>query len=183
MLFEWDDNKDRVNRAKHGIGFAKAATIFSGAVQTEPSSRGHAVKAQYRSIGVMRGALIVAVIHVDRSGVLRIISARPTRRKGDFIMGRTIRVRLEDLPPISEERLREIEAIRDEDIDFSDIPELDEDWFAKAEWRDFNEPKKQLTVRFDSDVVEFFKQEGRGYQTRMNAVLRAYMISRKRDAG
>lgn len=98
-------------------------------------------------------------------------------------MGRTVRVRLEDLPPVSAERLREIEAIRDEDIDFSDIPELDEDWFAKAEWRNFNEPKKQLTVRFDNDVVEFFKQGGRGYQTRMNAVLRAYMNAMKRDAG
>ncbi len=98
-------------------------------------------------------------------------------------MGRTVRVRLEDLPPISEQRLREIEALRDDDIDFSDIPELDEDWFAKAEWRNFNEPKKQLTVRFDRDVVEFFKQGGRGYQTRMNAVLRAYMNAVKRDAG
>ncbi|MFP4519214.1 MAG: BrnA antitoxin family protein [Oceanicaulis sp.] len=98
-------------------------------------------------------------------------------------MGRTVRVRLEDLPPISDERLREIEAIRDEDIDFSDIPELDEAWFAKAEWRNFNEPKKQLTVRFDADVIEFFKQGGRGYQTRMNAVLRAYMNAVKRDAG
>lgn len=98
-------------------------------------------------------------------------------------MGRTVRVRLEGLPPISDERLREIEAIRDEDIDFSDIPELDEGWFAKAEWRNFNEPKKQLTVRFDNDVVEFFKQGGRGYQTRMNAVLRAYMNAMKRDAG
>ncbi|MGJ3231894.1 MAG: BrnA antitoxin family protein [Oceanicaulis sp.] len=98
-------------------------------------------------------------------------------------MGRTVRVRLEDLPPMSEERLREIEAIRDEDIDFSDIPELDEDWFAKAEWRNFNEPKKQLTVRFNADVIEFFKQGGRGYQTRMNAVLRAYMNAVKRDAG
>lgn len=98
-------------------------------------------------------------------------------------MGRTVRVRLEDLPPMSEERLREIEAIRDEEIDFSDIPELDEDWFAKAEWRNFNEPKKQVTVRFDADVIEFFKQGGRGYQTRMNAVLRAYMNAMKRDAG
>jgi uncharacterized protein (DUF4415 family) len=98
-------------------------------------------------------------------------------------MGRTVRVRLEDLPPISEERMREIEAIRDKEIDFSDIPELDEDWFATAEWRNFNEPKKQLTVRFDQDVIDFFKQGGRGYQTRMNAVLRAYMNAAKRDAG
>ncbi|XBQ17309.1 MAG: BrnA antitoxin family protein [Oceanicaulis sp.] len=97
-------------------------------------------------------------------------------------MGRTVRVRLEDLPPVSEERLREIEAIRDEDIDFSDIPELTEEDFARGVWKP-GFGKKQLTVRFDADVIEFFKQGGRGYQTRMNAVLRAYMNAIKRDAG
>ena len=97
-------------------------------------------------------------------------------------MGRTVRVRLEDLPPISEERLREIEAIRDEDIDFSDIPELTEEDFARGVWKP-GYGKKQLTVRFDTDVVEFFKKGGRGYQTRMNAVLRAYMNAVKRDSG
>lgn len=101
-------------------------------------------------------------------------------------MGRTVRVRLEDLPPLTDaqrEELQRLAELPDEAIDFSDIPELDEDWFAKAEWRDFNEPKKQLTVRFDADVIAFFKQGGRGYQTRMNAVLRAYMNAVKRDAG
>lgn len=97
-------------------------------------------------------------------------------------MGRTIRVRLEDLPPVSEERLREIEAIRDEDIDTSDIPEWTEEDFANAVWHP-GYGKKQVTVRLDRDVLHFFKQGGRGYQTRMNAVLRAYMNATKRDAG
>lgn len=97
-------------------------------------------------------------------------------------MGRTVRVRLEDLPPVSDERLREIEAIRDEDIDFSDIPELTEEDFARGVWKP-GHGKKQLTVRFDADVIAFFKEGGRGYQTRMNAVLRAYMNAMKRDAG
>jgi len=35
-------------------------------------------------------------------------------------------------------------------------------------------PKRQLTVRLDADMVEWFKEKGRGYQTRMNAVLRSY---------
>jgi len=80
MLFEWDDEKDAANRAKHGIGFDEAAQIFDGDVLTEPSPRSHDAEARYKSIGVMRGALIVAVIHVDRSGVLRIISARPAHK-------------------------------------------------------------------------------------------------------
>lgn len=40
-------------------------------------------------------------------------------------------------------------------------------------------PKRQLTVRFDQDVVEWFKAQGAGYQTRMNAVLRSFMEARK----
>ncbi|MCT8266651.1 BrnA antitoxin family protein [Afifella sp. JA880] len=72
--------------------------------------------------------------------------------------------------------LEELAAIRDEDIDYSDIPELGE-WFwknAKIVYPD-SRAKKQLTLRLDADIVEFFKAEGRGYQTRMNAVLRSYV--------
>ncbi|MGH8555123.1 MAG: BrnA antitoxin family protein [Gammaproteobacteria bacterium] len=39
--------------------------------------------------------------------------------------------------------------------------------------------KEQLTVRFDADIVDWFKKQGRGYQTRMNAVLRAFMETRR----
>ena len=41
-------------------------------------------------------------------------------------------------------------------------------------------PKQQLTVRFDADVVEWFKAQGAGYQTRMNAVLRSFVEAQKR---
>jgi uncharacterized protein (DUF4415 family) len=42
------------------------------------------------------------------------------------------------------------------------------------------EPKRQLTVRFDGDVIDWFKAQGPGYQTRMNAVLRGYVAAQKR---
>jgi uncharacterized protein (DUF4415 family) len=41
-------------------------------------------------------------------------------------------------------------------------------------------PKRQLTVRFDGDVIDWFKAQGPGYQTRMNAVLRGYVAAHKR---
>ena len=44
---------------------------------------------------------------------------------------------------------------------------------------DLPEPKQAISLRVDRDVLEFFKSGGKGYQTRMNAVLRAYMKSRK----
>ena len=64
--------------------------------------------------------------------------------------------------------------MKDEDIDYSDIPEADEDFFKKATVY-LPKNKVSINVRYDCDVVDFFKKQGRGYQTRMNAVLRAYM--------
>jgi uncharacterized protein (DUF4415 family) len=66
-----------------------------------------------------------------------------------------------------------IKSMKDRDIDFSDIPELKDDFFAEA----FLWPgkKKQITIRLDPDVVDFFKRKGQGYQTSINSVLRRYM--------
>ena len=77
---------------------------------------------------------------------------------------------------IPKKRLKEIEAIRDEDIDYSDIPEADEDFWRRAELQ-MPRPKKGIYVRLDADVIEWLKSKGKGYQTRMNAMLRVLMES------
>jgi len=64
-----------------------------------------------------------------------------------------------------------IDALRDEDIDFSDIPEQGEEFFEAAMLR---LPKKTVCIRLDADVLEWFKAQGKGYQSRINAVLRAH---------
>jgi uncharacterized protein (DUF4415 family) len=80
---------------------------------------------------------------------------------------------------------KRIDAMKDEDIDFSDIPEITPEMFARAVLRRNFKPiprKKQLTLRVDSDVVDWYKKQGRGYQTRINSLLRAYMKEHaKRD--
>lgn len=61
----------------------------------------------------------------------------------------------------------------DQGIDTSDIPELDDDFFRRAE---VHLPgKKAVTIRLDADVLEWFKGQGAGYQTRINQLLRQYM--------
>ncbi len=66
-----------------------------------------------------------------------------------------------------------LSTMEDEDIDTSDIPELDEDFFLRAE---VHLPVKQpVTMRLDSDVLDWFKSQGQGYQTRINKLLRSYM--------
>jgi len=67
----------------------------------------------------------------------------------------------------------------DEDIDCSDIPASEPGFWDSAH---LIVPTAQvsLAVRFDSDVVDWFKKQGPGYQTRMNAALRTYIKSKKR---
>lgn len=78
-----------------------------------------------------------------------------------------------------------LDALKDADIDLSDTPEITPEMFAKAVVRRGLKPlpsKSQITLRLDSDVLTWFKTQGRGYQTRMNALLRAYMEAHERDA-
>ena len=72
-----------------------------------------------------------------------------------------------------------LEKMSDADIDFSDIPELDADFFRNAKVR-MPRTKRAVSIRLDQDVLAWFKEQGRGYQTRMNAVLRAYMQAHTR---
>lgn len=68
---------------------------------------------------------------------------------------------------------QELAAIPDDEIDTSDIPELDDTFWANAR---VVEPrgKTAISIRVDQDILDWFKSQGRGYQSRINAVLRAY---------
>ena len=70
-----------------------------------------------------------------------------------------------------------LDAMRDEDIDCSDIPETDAAFWASAELK-IPENKERITVRIDQDVLQWLKDQGPGYQTRMNAILRQYMLAK-----
>lgn len=63
------------------------------------------------------------------------------------------------------------------DIDFSDIPPTSEhDWLDAERGKFYRPVKRQLTVRIDADVLEWLKHQGKGYQSRLNQILRAAMI-------
>jgi len=70
----------------------------------------------------------------------------------------------------------------DEDIDTSDIPAVTPEMFVKAVVKrglKTKASKAQLTLRVDRDVLDWFKSRGHGYQTQINALLRAYMEASK----
>jgi uncharacterized protein (DUF4415 family) len=87
---------------------------------------------------------------------------------------------LETLPKVSQEELDRVAAIKDEDIDYSDIPN-----YAGVKLRPrtaadkalYKPRKVSLTCRLDADVVAWLKEKGKGYQTRLNAILRHVMNS------
>ncbi|NDJ17358.1 BrnA antitoxin family protein [Myxacorys almedinensis] len=75
---------------------------------------------------------------------------------------------------ISPERLEELQSIPDSEIDLSEIPELDADFWKEAK---IVRPttKKSISLRLDKDVLDWFKGQGKGYQSLMNSVLRSYV--------
>ncbi len=69
--------------------------------------------------------------------------------------------------------------MKDADIDYSDIPALAESFFEE-EVIILPQKKDSITLRVDHDVLEFFKHQGRGYQTLINAVLKTYMFAKQK---
>lgn len=79
-------------------------------------------------------------------------------------------------PALTQNQQAELVALRskaDADIDYSDLPELGDDFWQAA--KRVSTHKQQITLRLDADVLEFFKATGSRYQSRINAVLKAYV--------
>ena len=87
---------------------------------------------------------------------------------------------LDNPPPLTEKQKTELKALSempDNEIDYSDIPPLGDTFWKSAVCNPFYRPTKtSTTLRVDSDVLEWFKSQGKGYQTRINAVLREAML-------
>jgi hypothetical protein len=81
MEFEWDEGKDATNLKKHGISFEEAKTIFEDIVFTSIDDCFDYGEIREISIGAIEGVVVVTVIHTNRGGVTRIISARKATKK------------------------------------------------------------------------------------------------------
>ena len=86
-------------------------------------------------------------------------------------------VRVKGVPKLTEVQLENLKRLAerpDDEIDYSDIPEITD--FSGFEVGKFYRPMKEaVTVRLDADVVHWLKRDGKGYQTRLNAILRREM--------
>jgi uncharacterized protein (DUF4415 family) len=94
---------------------------------------------------------------------------------------------LDTLPPLTEAQRANLKALAarpDREIDTSDTPELTEEQWKLAKRGQFYRPvKRQITARVDADVLDWLKAQGKGYQSRINAILRREMLESVRSSG
>jgi uncharacterized protein (DUF4415 family) len=84
------------------------------------------------------------------------------------------------IPESIRQELAALAAKPEHDIDFSDLPATTaQDWQGARRGPLYRPVKKQLTVRIDTDVLEWLKSQGKGYQRRLNAILRSAMLDQK----
>ena len=86
-------------------------------------------------------------------------------------------IQIDEIPTMSEKRAKEIETMSDEDIDYSDIPPLDEEFFKNAKLVKRKPRTEQISIRIDTEVWDWFRTHAqeKGYQTLINDVLRTYV--------
>lgn len=80
---------------------------------------------------------------------------------------------VKNLKKKSETDWARIDQMTDEEIDISDSPPLDDDFFARAEWR-MPDKKRAVTLSVDSEVLKWFEGQGADFQHRVNAALKIY---------
>jgi uncharacterized protein (DUF4415 family) len=112
--------------------------------------------------------LLVAYTYRDEASgeVIRLISARRQSRMKDGHMQKTKHTQADEI--------RALKRMKDRDIDTTDIPPA-VDWSKAVTGKFYRPVKKPLTIRLDADVLLWLKGQGKGYQTRINALLRNSM--------
>jgi uncharacterized protein (DUF4415 family) len=140
------------------------------------------VKKRILAYGLLEGR-VICIVFIDRGGRRRIISARSARnyerenyekRLSDRRNGKT--------------DWKRIDGLKDADIakaiqNDPDTFEVDRGWFEQAMVLRPMQEKEPITVRLDTDMLEWFRTYGKGYQTRINAILRAYYEAHRGEQG
>lgn len=94
---------------------------------------------------------------------------------------KTVSYTPDTLPPLTEAQQAHLKALAarpESEIDYSDIPALTDEQLQHARRGVFYRPvKHQITARVDADVLDWLKGQGKGYQSRINAILRREMLA------
>jgi uncharacterized protein (DUF4415 family)/uncharacterized DUF497 family protein len=170
-MFAWDEAKRRANLKKHGINFVDAERSLAESLSLQ----------RILARPMENGGFLHWAFYKIRSCRLRIPSVVTTfvsflfARPRNMKRATTSRKSSTNLSRVR--RMIDVDIVRDRDA-----PEWTPEMFARAVARKGLKPvpkKALLSLRIDSDVIEWFKKQGAGYQSRMNALLRAYMEAHK----
>ena len=184
MHYEWDERKRIANLEKHGLDLAEAWKVFEASKKiTFAAPQIESDEVCWMDIAEVQGVVLVLVYtrRADSSGAIR--SDAPDERKGGLTLPRSkiVRYTTEELKELerrgqTKTDWKRVKAMRDEDILIDeDSPEITAEMWRNAIVTGRRPPKRNITLRIDPEIIEWFKAKGKGYQTRMNAVLRAYI--------
>jgi uncharacterized protein (DUF4415 family)/uncharacterized DUF497 family protein len=183
IRFEWDEAKARSNTRKHGVRFEDAMLVFADPYALAGQDRVEGGEVRWQTLGLAGGIVMLLVAHTSGTSeeTRRFASFRLEEQPGrsGSRMTKTVKRNLSNsrLTASRKRRLAEISRQPDEEIDTSEIPELDEKFWQNAVRNPFYRPvKQQLTLRLDADIIAWLRKQGRGYQTRANALLREAML-------
>jgi uncharacterized protein (DUF4415 family) len=171
VRLEWDEAKREENLRKHGIDCVDVEGLFEGYTATIADDRFEYRERRFVTFGLLDGRAVI-VAHTEREGA---IGSSPSERP------RAVKNRATSQR--SQTDWDRVDRLQDQEIDLSDIPEISPEQFARAIVRKGLQPvqrKAQVTLRVDADVLDWFRAKGAGYQSRMNAVLRAYKQAHER---
>ena len=183
MAFEWDERKREANLVKHAVDFVDMAALFDGATVEAVDDRRDYGETRINCLGEVEGR-VYAVSYVWRA-----------RLAGSSARGKPMRENAKHITRVSSEEARRLkgktdharlDAMTDEDIAAAsaadpDAPPLDVDWTRAP--LVLPPGKDIVTLRLDRDVLDWFRAQGRGYQTRINQVLRAFYEARGHRSG
>jgi uncharacterized DUF497 family protein len=176
MRFERDENKNWQNLRKHDVRFETAVLVFDDPYALTQRDYISEDEERWITVGAIGPGSVLLVVHTfyeqQNEQVIRIISARAESHE-----------RTAPMRKLTKEQKRDIAAIaakRDEGIDFSDAPPV-LDWTGAQIGKFYQPVKKPVTMRLDSDIIEWLKSYGRGYQTKANWLLRYAMLATEED--
>ena len=168
--YTWDDDKGARNLRVHGIAFEDAVKISEGPTLERLDDRFDYPETRWYAIGLAEGRPITVIYTDVDDETRRIISAWKAETHEEKRTS-TISKRKTDwrrVDALTDERIRRgIEAD-------PDARPTDEDFWKKATLV-MPQVKETMTIRLDADVLEWFRRQGKGYQTRINAILRSYV--------
>ncbi len=188
IRFEWDEAKAKANKKKHGVSFEESIHIFEYPYVLSVQDRIEDGEPRWQSIGLVGGVVLLLVAIVFREMKVKRTKSfasslpdAPTERS-EYGMTKIVRKTLSETPLTAKQKsnLAKLAERPDTEIDYSDIPPLTDKFWQNAASSPFYRPvKQQLTVRLDADVLAWLRKQGKGYQTRINSLLRARDAQRR----